>query len=145
MPTCDPPVTQYPPGLRFRLRATLDPADEEEEDKESWLPLDLSPDYSPPTLGYLQQGFVKIDHLYTFDFTTNLGALTVLLSDVFVPVKITWKHFTQDKNTFVTTSTDESIILTGDEPDHTWPLGTPTDAGVANGEWDGDFVLWETV
>lgn len=145
MPTCDPPVTEYPPGLHFRMQATLDPVDPDEDNVESWLPLDLSPDYTPPTIGYLRQGFVEIEYLYTFEFTTNRGELTVELKEVFVPVKITWKHYTQPNGGGPSTSTDESAVLTVDDPSYTWPLGTPMVAGITDGEWDGDFVLHEIV
>jgi hypothetical protein len=145
MPTCDPPPLEADSGLRWRLLATIDPADEEEENQQSWLPLDLSPDYSPPTIGYLEQGFVEIEHLYSFEFTTTLGALTVELKEQFVPTRISWKHFTQDKTTLVTTSTDETIVLTVDDPNRTWPLEIPTVAGTTDGQWDGDFVIHETV
>lgn len=127
------------------MLATFDPRAPEEETVESWLPIDNAPDYIPPTIGYFVQGFQVIDYLYIKDVTTSGGALTIELKEVFVPVKITWKHYTQSKSGGVTTSTDESIVLSVSNVSKTWPLGTFTEVGVTDGEWDGDFKLYEIV
>lgn len=134
--TCEPPVVERPPGLRFRIQETFDdgggsPAEE----------------FLPTGVGYIAQGFGQILDFYSAvqPDTTSSGSRKFDLMECFVPVRVNYKHYTQNAGTLATTSTDEYVILTVDDPSYTWPQGTAVDPGVTDGEWDGDWELHEIV
>ena len=142
--TCDPPITEFPPPLHFRIMEHFVPRGEGEDPVDFFLPVSRE-DYDPSTVGYIQQGFVEIEGFYGGGDTTSVGGKTLTLMEVFVPVLITWKHYTQDATTLDVTSSDESAELNVNDDSYTWPAGTFTDVGVTDGQWDGNFVLHEIV
>lgn len=122
--------------MRFRIFESMTTDEDPPVTHEDWLPV---------SVGFIDRGFVEILDFYSYAATTASGSKTLELKEVFVPVRVGWNHYTQDKDTLVTTSTPEYTILDYVAPSYTWPLATPTDIGVTDGEWDGDFVLHEYV